>query len=625
MRPDAPRLSAKKPIKYESPRGRRNQVYFPPGVAAVLPNADQELLVTEGEFKSLAASQYGFPCIGLVGVYGWAAKNQESLLPELEQVVWRRRHVFILYDSDVAENPDVQDAEARLAAHLTNRGAVAKVVRIPAGPPDASGKPTKQGIDDYLATQADPKQALRELLNAAEDPPPPKSINVKQHGKNIDSTIEGPIFVKQTKVDGMPRLRYHQDTWLWWRGGAYRELRPAEVRARLVAHLMHNFFAITQSHTSNALDVAKAVALLPYSIEPPAWLGDTTGPWPADEVLVAKNGIFHLPSVVSGQSPYVMPLTPRLFVQISLGYDFRLDAPRPATWLDFLDQLWPGDIESIAALQAWFGYCLTTDTRQQKMMMVVGPKRSGKGTIARVQRALVGPENVCGPTLASLATNFGLQPLLGKTLGIISDARLGRRTDSQIVVERLLSISGEDALTIDRKNLEAVTAKLPTRLMILSNELPRLGDSSGALAGRMIVLRLTQSFYGHEDHGLTDKLFTELPGILLWAIEGWHQLREIGRFTQPQTAMEMVGELEDLTSPVMEFVRDCCILGEGAESLRQDVYARYVEWCKGKGREHPDEANVFGRNLRAAVPTLKDSQPREDGRKVRKYIGIGLV
>jgi putative DNA primase/helicase len=257
--------------------------------------------------------------------------------------------------------------------------------------------------------------------------------------------------------------------------------------------------------------------------------------------------------------------------------------------------------------------------------MIVGPKRSGKGTVARVQRALVGPANVCGPTLASLGTNFGLWPLLGKSLGIISDARLGRMTDSQVVVERLLSISGEDALTIDRKNLEPVTCKLPTRMMILSNELPRLGDSSGALSGRMIVLRLTKSFFGQEDHDLSAKLMTGLPGILLWAIEGWRRLRDRGRFIQPQAALEMVEELEDLTSPIAEFVRDCCKLEEGAETVRHDVYVRYLEWCKENGKTHPDEANVFGRNLRAAVPNLRDSQPRDSEKRVRKYIGIRLA
>jgi len=34
-------------------------------------------------------------------------------------------------------------------------------------------------------------------------------------------------------------------------------------------------------------------------------------------------------------------------------------------------------------LQDWFGYTLSPDTSQQKMLMIVGPTRSGKGTIGR--------------------------------------------------------------------------------------------------------------------------------------------------------------------------------------------------------------------------------------------------
>ena len=275
-------------------------------------------------------------------------------------------------------------------------------------------------------------------------------------------------------------------------------------------------------------------------------------------------------------------------------------------------------------MQEWFGYCLTNDTRQQKILMIVGPKRSGKGTIARVQREVIGPANCCGPTLAGMGTNFGLWPLLGTSLAIISDARLSGRTDSQIVVERLLSISGEDALTIDRKNLEPVTCKLPTRMMILSNELPRLGDSSGALAGRMILLRLRESFYGREDHGLTDRLLKELPGILNWAITGWIRLRQRGRFVQPESAAELLGELHDISSPIGEFIRECCILGSVYHVARSDLFGRYKEWCEAKGRSHPEDETGFGRNLRAAIPSLGDSQHRIDGHPVRFYEGIGL-
>ena len=80
-----------------------------------------------------------------------------------------------------------------------------------------------------------------------------------------------------------------------------------------------------------------------------------------------------------------------------------------------------------------------------KILLLIGPTRAGKGVIARVLKALVGRGNYAGPTLASLGTNFGLSPLIGKPLAIISDARLGGANVHQ-VVERLLSVSGEDML-----------------------------------------------------------------------------------------------------------------------------------------------------------------------------------
>ena len=75
-----------------------------------------------------------------------------------------------------------------------------------------------------------------------------------------------------------------------------------------------------------------------------------------------------------------------------------------------------------------------------KILLLVGPTRAGKGVIARILGALVGAENVAGPTLSSLNGDFGLAPLLGKTLAVVSDARLNGR-GAHVVVERLLSIS----------------------------------------------------------------------------------------------------------------------------------------------------------------------------------------
>jgi putative DNA primase/helicase len=285
--------------------------------------------------------------------------------------------------------------------------------------------------------------------------------------------------------------------------------------------------------------------------------------------------------------------------------------------------LWPSDQQSIDLLQEWFGYCLTPDTRQQKMLMMLGPKRSGKGTICRVLRSVVGDGNVAGPTLASIQTNFGLWPLLGKSVAIVSDARLSGRADQAIITERLLSISGEDAQTIDRKNLEPVTTKLQTRFMIVSNELPRLQDSSGAFVGRMLVLRLVESFYGVEDKDLSQRLMDERCGILHWAIEGWARLRNRGCFIQPESGVELLEQMDELSSPILSFVEDRCEVGHEYSVSVNDLYQGFSVWCKDVGRE-PATVQTFGRDLVALLPRLRRRNLRMGAHRERFYDGIRL-
>ena len=92
--------------------------------------------------------------------------------------------------------------------------------------------------------------------------------------------------------------------------------------------------------------------------------------------------------------------------------------------------LFDGDLEQIAALQEVIGYLLTGDTSQQKIFVVLGPKRSGKGTVGRVIRRLLGDKNIAAPTLTSMTTQFGMEPLVGKLIAVISDVRIA---DSELI------------------------------------------------------------------------------------------------------------------------------------------------------------------------------------------------
>ncbi len=236
----------------------------------------------------------------------------------------------------------------------------------------------------------------------------------------------------------------------------------------------------------------------------------------------------------------------------------------------------------------------------------------------------MGADNTAGPTLASLSGDFGLAPLIGKPLAIVSDARVSKKSDAATIVERLLTISGEGRVTIDRKFIEAWTGKLPTRFMLISNELPQLADSSGALAGRMILLRLTKSFYGVEDTGLFDRLTPELPGILLWALEGWRRLQTNGRFKQPKSGLNLLESLEELSSPMTAFIRECCNVGPTFEVETKVLFERWVEWCGQNGQKRPGTTQWFARDLRAASSDVETYRSDRGGKDTRFYKGIEL-
>lgn len=160
--------------------------------------------------------------------------------------------------------------------------------------------------------------------------------------------------------------------------------------------------------------------------------------------------------------------------------------------------------------------------------------------------------------------------------------------------------------------------------MIVSNELPRLQDSSGALTGRMIVLRLTESFYGKEDQQLSDRLMEERAGILHWAIEGWKRLRERGCFVQPESSNELMQQLNELASPILSFVEDKCEVDDRYGIAVNDLYKGWCNWCNDVGRD-PTTTQTFGRDLSALLPRLTLRQVRIGAHRERRYEGIRLL
>lgn len=319
--------------------------------------------------------------------------------------------------------------------------------------------------------------------------------------------------------------------------------------------------------------------------------------------------------------------SPEVFNLSAAKYAWEIKAQCPNT-LAWLNSVLP--VESVELLRQWIGYLMSKRTDLQKMLVIIGPPRSGKGTLLWLMEELLGPGATASVARFDLLTGtFGLQPLLDTALTVMPDVRWSTK-DAADAVPVLLSISGEDIQDVNRKNMKVWRGRLDTRFVIASNDTPALTDASGALAGRMLMIEMDQSFLGKEDPGLKDRIRAELPGILQWALMGLKELTEVGRFVEPEASMAAREEVRQTSNPVYLFVEDACTLGPFGAVLLDDLYREYDAWCQKNGYGRLP-STILVRQLkntfRGKVTSVRRRQPAvgQTGPGPQKRVVLGLT
>lgn len=482
-----------------------------------------------------------------------------------------------------------------------------------------------------LGTAREPlRKAINELKRRA-------NVEVSTNGVSDDGSDEILHPDKPTDIaDKFLKARYSERTattlveqnedYFHYIGTHFIEVRLSAVRAE-----MYDFLGAGKKRSggdivpfnpkmkavTEVMDAVKAKTHLSSRLNPPYWIDGRQDPAP-DDILVTTNGLLQM------SSRELLPHDASFFSLNSLSYAYDADAPEPECFYKFLDGLFGDDQQAEDLLQEMFGYILSGASSLQKILMIIGPKRSGKGTLGRVLVKLVGSANSCSPRLESLGSRFGLQPLIGKKLAYMSDVRLDGLAKQQTIAENLLRISGEDDVNVERKNRPDWFGRLPSRFFMSSNMVPRIADPSGALSGRISMLVLKNSFYGHEDPELTDKLLAELPGILLWSLDGWARLKAQGHFTVPASSADAVASLERLTSPVLAFLYDECVIEAKAEVPVDALFLGWKHWNEGQNRKFPGSKESFCRDVYAAVSGVGRIRKRLGKSRPYYFRGIRL-
>jgi putative DNA primase/helicase len=266
---------------------------------------------------------------------------------------------------------------------------------------------------------------------------PPSSIGIILTSRSPVEAAK--LFASKFTREGeaLPALVHHRGDIYKWNGRHYTPFGEYNLTEELYEFLsqiwiaktnqqgvtQHEPFNPSRSKVGEVRDALAAGVNQDEHCHPPFYYGK--GPSGINLVvdgsqeIAARNGLLNL------TTRKFEPHSQFFFTTSSLPFAYDKNAPKPVEWYRFLRQLWPTNKVARRCLQEIFGLALTTDTSFQKLFLIVGPKRSGKGTIGRVLREMLSSAAVAAPTLKSLSGDFGLQSLINKRMAIISDARLG--------------------------------------------------------------------------------------------------------------------------------------------------------------------------------------------------------
>lgn len=441
-------------------------------------------------------------------------------------------------------------------------------------------------------------------------------------------------------------LRYWRDEWYVWRQTHYRRITEKELRSKVAQACKAEFDRLNvqaiedyehlkaegkleddrgppKAHkvgiglVSNVIQATSGMCGLSSTINPGTWLPTRE----TKNFVSMKNGIIDMDAVIADADDYLRPHSPDWFSTIHLPYSFDANATCPK-WESFLERNLEMDPERIKLLQEWAGYLLLPDTGHQKFLVLEGEGANGKSVFCAGIEAMVGAANVSHVPLESFGERFELTSTLDRLVNICGDAgELDKVSEGHIK-----SFTGGNSMTFGRKYLDPIERTPTARLMLAVNNRPRFSDRSDGVWRRMLLVPWRIQIPIEDRVANMDKSWWwersgELPGMLIWAIEGLHRLRNQGRFTDSTICNEALAEYQAEMNPARTFIRDHLEESESTCVWSTKLYEHYAAWTRSNGNM-PLGERQFGREISRQFRKSKRSRAGAENGRAYFYTGI---
>lgn len=262
--------------------------------------------------------------------------------------------------------------------------------------------------------------------------------------------------------------------------------------------------------------------------------------------------------------------------------------------------------EWLPVMQMTLRYLVDPTFKPSRIVMILGPSGSGKGTLERLIEAMF--PSSCISVITSGFDEINSpdkihQFVRGKRLVTFPDLQ-GR----QIGVGTLYSMTDGGLLT-SRKLHESDADEgeaFNGRVVICSTQPPSMEDAGNGMTRRMLVLK-TKSRQGQQtDIDLDDKLRPELGAIVSWALQA-----ERADVKAMLAAGDEAGVLSEASltaevqmDPIRSFIDQCLTTADGCEIVNDSVlFAGFRLFCEDQGHKTTAK-RTFIRRLKEALPHL---------------------
>lgn len=328
-----------------------------------------------------------------------------------------------------------------------------------------------------------------------------------------------------------------------------------------------------------------------------------------------RNGLFNLNTMQFEPEHQV-----DLYFTTQLDFDYDEDADAP-TFRRYLNSslVYPDgktDFSLVQLAVEALAYSTTARTDLKASFWLVGQKDSGKSTFIAMIKALMGDLHTT-VDLTQLGVNrFLLAGIVGKRVVTFTEASANTMLPDALYKA---VTGGSDEIYADVKNRDPIVFRPEAKVWWAMNEMPRMGDRSGATARRIIIIPFNRTIPESERvANLENLLMEERSGIFNELVIYLRRMKASGGFDRCEQSENLLQEYVMENDTEATFIEECAELHESYKAQSSQLYSRYVDWCLTNGFKPKNRNQIAKEWRRLGFESRKSSDAWWHGLQLRE-------